>query len=157
MNDLKSALIVFVLSSLPYAVVSWAYMSLTDGGSTEFWQAYGFLVVARLFFGVIEGLGGVFAWRIYNKGQVVKGFVDLLKNNSYPQRFYQHDDALAYLCRIEDNEEYSAELRNSVRELIITLRLAETSGIVAGGRMYDAFESALEGYSPKAKAPHLQG
>lgn len=64
MNDTRSQIILTLFAWVPYVLVSWGYAKLSDG---SFWSALGVLVAVRLFFGAIETLGSVLAWRLYGK------------------------------------------------------------------------------------------
>jgi hypothetical protein len=153
MNDARSRIIVALFALVPYALVAWAYMALTNGNANDFWRAFGVLFAVRVFFSIIETLGGVLAWHLYSKRVVVGKHVEFLRAHGFPKRKYSHDDFLAYLVRIEDDPEQPASLRAAAREMHSMLATCEGMGILLGMRMHSASEAALEIYSPKAQAP----
>ena len=152
MKDARAYIIIALFSFVPYLLVSWAYMALVDGGSEQFWTAFGVLIAVRLFFSVIETLGSVISWRLYGKKLMVNKFLGLLRANNFPKREYQHDDFLGSLARIEDGP-YGDSVKTSAKEIYFLLSTFESMGILLGMRMHAASEAALETYSPKAEAP----
>lgn len=152
MKDARANIVIALFSFVPYLLVSWAYMALADGGSKQFWGAFGVLIAVRLFFSVIETLGSILSWRLYGKKLMVNKFLGLLRENNYPKREYQHDDFLDYLVRIECGP-YTDSVKKSAKEIYFLLSTFENMGILLGMRMHGASEAALETYSPKAEAP----
>jgi hypothetical protein len=153
MNNTKSALILVAFSFVPYLAVAWGYKSLVDGGSKEFWTAVGILVGVRLFFSIIETLGGILSWRAYGRSVMVQRFLELLRTNSFPKRTYAHDDFLNYLARIDDDPACPHSVKASAKEIHFMLEVFESLGILLGMRMHSAAELALEQYSPRTEAP----
>jgi hypothetical protein len=151
-NGRDFSIVVFSLSLVPYAAVAWAltHFNVLD---IYFWRALGLLLLARLFFALIEAIGGVLIWRLHNRKRVVEWFVHYLRSNSFPKRIYYHDDFLNYLVRVEDDEQLPIAVRKSARELEGQLATFETMGVLIGARMHAASELALEIYSPRAHAP----
>ena len=156
MKDLKSPAIVLAFSLLPYAALTWAYVALTGGGMHEFWKALGFLLGVRLFFSVIETMGGILQWRFYGMRTTVQEYVELLRANSFPAREYAHDDLRNYLARIEDGVEYSQAIRGAAKEISSARKLAQSMGILLGMRMESAWNAALDIHSPRDKAPDFE-
>jgi hypothetical protein len=152
MKDARANIIIALFSFVPYLLVSWAYMEAVDGESKQFWGAFGVLIAVRLFFSVIEMLGGILSWRLYGKKLMVNKFLGLLRANNFPKREYQHDNFLAYLGRIEDGS-YADSVKTTAKEIYFLLSVFEDMGILLGMRMHSASEAALETYSPKAEAP----
>lgn len=152
MNKTKPQLIIVGFSLVPYLLVSWGYAELTDGRTETFWTAFGVLVGFRLFFSVIETLGSVLSWRLYGRKLMVQKMLEALRTNTFPKRFYSHDDILGYLARIEDSEEVSSSVKSAAKQLEFMLVTFENLGILAGARMYSATEAALEVYSPRGAA-----
>jgi hypothetical protein len=101
MNETKSGLIVFTFAIIPYVAVAWGYAHFAgDGSRREFWIALGVLLAVRLFFSVIETLGGVLAWRLYHKKRMVTAIVQVLRANKFPPKQRETDSFSAYLARI---------------------------------------------------------
>lgn len=153
MNDTRSRVIVALFAFVPYALVAWGYMALTNGAAKDFWAALGVLVGVRIFFSIIETLGGVLTWHLYSKRLVIGKNLEFLRANGFPKRKYSHDDFLSYLVRIEDDPEQPTALRTAAREMHSVLGSCENMGILLGMRMHCAAEAALEIYSPKAEVP----
>ena len=152
MKNARANIVTALFSFVPYLLVSWAYMKLTDGGSNRFWGAFGVLVAVRLFFSVIETLSSVLSWRLYGKKLMVNKFLGLFQANNFPKREYQHDDFPGYMARIEDGP-YADSVKASAKEINFFLSTFESMGILLGMRMHSASEAALEAYSPKVEAP----
>jgi hypothetical protein len=152
MKNARVSTIIALFSFVPYLLVSWAYMALANGGSKQFWGAFGVLIVIRLFFSVIETLGSTLSWHLYGKKLMVDKFLGLLQENNFPKREYQHDDFLGYMARIEDGP-YANSVKTSAKEIYLLLSTYESMGSLLGMRMHAASEAALEIYSPKAEAP----
>jgi len=152
MKNARASTIIALFSFVPYLLVSWAYMELANGGSEQFWDAFGVLIAIRLFFSVIETLGSILSWRLYGKKLMVDNFLGLLQANNFPKREYQDDDFLGYLARIKDGL-YADSVKTSAKEIYFLLSTLESMGILLGMRMHTASEAALETYSPKAEAP----
>lgn len=152
MNDKRANIVIALFSFIPYLLVSWGYMAIVDGGSKEFWSAFGVLLAVRLFFSVIETLGGVLSWHLFGKKFMVNKFIGVLRANNYPKRENQHDTFLGYLAQVEDGP-YPVSVKTSAQEFYFILSTFESMGILLGMRMHSASEAALEAYSPKAEAP----
>lgn len=150
-------MLTFTFSWLPYLAVAWLYMKLGDDTWESFRTALLWLLVARMFFSIIELLGGIAAWRIYGKRALTDIYLEVLRSNHFPPRKYSHDDFLAYLTRVEDEDyggyEISSETRKAATEFRSALTVHESTGLLAGMRHSSAVEAALEIYSPKSKAP----
>ena len=155
MNNTRSHIISGLLAFVPYLLVSWAYMALTDGNANDFWTALGVLLIVRLFFGIIETFGSMLTWRVYGKKIMVDRNLQFLRAHEFPRRKYAHDGVSAYLLRIEGDPEYTAPLKAIAKEMRSILELCEDIGILVGMRMHSAAEAALDIYSPKAEAPVL--
>ena len=153
MNDTRSRIVMSLFAFVPYLIVSWAYMALVSGDSSDFWKALGVLVAVRFFFSVIETLGTVISWRLYGKRVMVNKFVEFLRANNFPKRKYAHDDFLNYLARFEDEPSCPASVKASAKEIYFLLSTFESMGILLGMRMHSASDAALDVYSPKSEAP----
>jgi len=147
----RAQLVAGGVSLAVYALVAWLGARLLDA---SFWRVLGALMAARAFFGIVEGIAGILNWRLFGRRKTVEGFLTVLQTNNFPPRFYQHDDFLNYLARIESNT-CPESLKRTAKEFEKMLEFAESQGILAGARMHAATEVALEMYSPKARAPHL--
>ena len=150
MNDTRSHIIMVLFAWIPYVFVSWGYAKLTGSG---FWPTLGVLFAVRFFFGVIETLGSILAWRVYGKQKMIERNLSLLRANNFPKRQYAHDDFQNYLGRIEGDEAYSQQLKIAAKQWYQVLAFFETSGILLGMRMHAAANDALDIYSPKREAP----
>jgi hypothetical protein len=74
MNEQISTFIVFGISLIPYAALSWGYSAFTDGGWPGFWRGFGVLIAVRAFFSLVEGIGGIPVWRLYGRTVAVFPF-----------------------------------------------------------------------------------
>lgn len=153
MNDARSQTIMALFALVPYLLVSWAYMSLTNGNVSDFWKSLAVLLAMRFFFSVIETLGSVLSWRIHGKKIAIKKNLEVMQANNFPKRRYSHDDFLNYLARIEDDPECSTSLKAVAKQMEIVLATCESLGHLIGARMHAAADEALELYSPKAETP----
>jgi hypothetical protein len=149
MNDTRSQIIMGLFAWVPYVLVSWAYAKLSDG---SFWAALGVLLGVRLFFGVIETLGSVLAWRVYGRKKAIEANLAVLRASAFPRRTYRHDDFLNYLSRIEDDESCTGDVKAAAKQWHQTLALYESMGILVGMRMHAAADAALDIYSPRNDA-----
>lgn len=141
------------VSAAVYAAVAWVGARLLE---VTFWRAFGVLIVLRAFFGFVEMFAGILNWRIFAKRRTVAGFVEVLRANNFPPRFYQSDDFLSYLARIETDQKLAEQVKRAAKEFHQVLAFFESQGILVGARMHSASELALEAYSPKARAPVFQ-
>lgn len=151
MKDTHANIMIALFSVVPYLLVSWAYMEFANGGTKEFWTAFGVLIAVRLFFSVIETLGSIVSWRIFGKKLMVDKLLRLLRENNFPKREYRHDNFMGYLSRVEGGP-YAESVKTSAKEIYFLLATYESMGILLGMRMHAASEAALEAYSPKAEA-----
>ena len=146
MNSMNPTLITLGFAWIPYVILSWGYAQIMDG---NFWKVLGVLIAVRLFFSVIETIGSIFSWRLYGKKKIVELNVNFLRNNNFPNRVLEHDDFLSYLIGIENNEEYSFQLKILATNWKHLLLFFENTGILMGVRMNAAADEALDLYSPK--------
>ncbi len=86
MNDNRNLVLTWGFALVPYALVAWGYKKLTGGDDGDYWIAFGVLIAVRLFFSLIEMLGGILAWRVYGKGLAVTGLHEFLRSNEFPKR-----------------------------------------------------------------------
>ena len=152
----NSALIIAVVSLVPYVTLALGYAAFTDGTLRAFGAAIGALFVARLFFAAIEAIGSILAWRWHGKKQAVTALLKVFQMSHFPKRYYEHDNFLNYLARIDNDEHLGEEVKAVARSLEHTLELHESSGILGGVRMHSATEAALELYSRRSEAPALR-
>ena len=150
MNDTRSEIILALFAWVPYVLVSWGYANFSEG---SFWSALGVLLAVRVFFGIIETLGRVIAWRFYGKKKMIERNLNLLHTNNFPKRQYAHDDFLSYLSRIENDYTCPQEIKMAAKQWKQTLAFFENSGILLGMHMHTAADEALNIYSPKHEAP----
>ena len=99
-RDTKLLLVSFVFSSVPYLLVTWAYTAFTNGAAKDFWLALAILLGIRLFFSVIETLGGVLAWRVYGKRTSVQATLQVFRDRNFPKRTFREEDFGEYLERL---------------------------------------------------------
>lgn len=147
----------FAISSVPYLLVAWGYVALSGGGLGTFWTALASLIGARLFFAVIEFLGGVLVWRLWGRKVMVDKIFRWLSAGQFPMRYYEHDDFLNYLERVRQDHASSVELKYAARAIEGFLEVAEGSGVLVGMRAHSASEIALERYSPRRLASRFRG
>ena len=145
-------LTISMFAAVPYVLVTWGYVKLTDGDANAFWIALGLLLGIRFFFYIIETLGDVLCWRLYQRRIAVDNAITFFRSNGYPQREYQHDDIGNNLARIQDDHRYLPLLRNSAGALERTLTFIEGLGILVGARTWATFNAALDSYAPRSKA-----
>ena len=79
-------LMIAAFAAIPYGLVTWGYTVFTDGDVQAFWVALGVLLGIRLFFSLIEMLGGVLYWRLYGRRIVLSNALKFLKTNGFPPR-----------------------------------------------------------------------
>jgi hypothetical protein len=156
MNSTKSGIIVLGISMVPYLLVAWGVTEFIDGHTRTFWLTLTVLLAARLFFAFIECLGGILVWRLYGRELAVGNFLRVLRENKFPKRYYQHDDFLNYLSRVESDEASPQALKFEVTAWNSMLLMWENSGVLVGARMHAATEIALERYSPRRLAPVMK-
>jgi len=152
-GDFRSGAVLFMFSCVPYVAVSWLYMKLANGGWNEFWSAFGVLVAVRVFFSIIETLGSVLTWRLYQRGRAAERTVEFLRRHGFPKRKYSHDDSAAYLLRIIDDDSVGLPIRLEAKRLWSSLEILEEVGMLPGMRAHSAMDAALDIYSPRSEAP----
>jgi hypothetical protein len=67
MLDTKTWAIRCAFSLLVYAAAAWGWKALTNGDGGVFWAALAWLVGIRLWFSLVDAMGGWIAWLIYTK------------------------------------------------------------------------------------------
>jgi hypothetical protein len=158
-------------SLIPYLLVAWVLNEFVGEGS-YFWMILGIMLLIRLGFSIMEAIGGILAWRFYNRKVMVNRVVDFLKAHNFPPRRCAFDDFDAYLSRIdkfgqyppkldmygkfipeESPRYYSQELINEARNF--EQRLLETPyhGLFEERRLNGAYNLALDIYAPRDLAP----
>ena len=145
-------LMIAAFAAIPYGLVTWGYTAFTDGDVQAFWVALGVLLGIRLFFSLIEMLGGVLYWRLYGRRIVMSNALKFLKTNGFPPREYEHDTLLAYLARIQDGHKYPPTLRAAAAETERLLTFIEGLGIVMGARTWEVWCAALDAHAPRSQA-----
>ena len=129
----------FIFVFVVYLCVSGAVTLLFDGNWLTFWTAFGVLLAIRLFFSVIETLGGVVSWRLHGKQRMTEKILGILQTTQFPPREFPHDDISAYLGT-------AAELQ------FMLDHVRSTGGMLAKARTYSAVNRALDIYSPSSAA-----
>jgi hypothetical protein len=136
------------LSVAVYLVVAWIGAKLFD---LQLWTVFVGLIVARAFFGLIEGAATFLNWRFAGRKSAVQGFLEVLRANNFPPRENEHDDFLGYLARLDSDYQPKPDYKRAAKELYTFLASTETRGILAGMRVHAASDAALDIYSPKSK------
>lgn len=149
----KTQIIGGAIAFVPYLVLAWGVTKLDE--ALSFWIALGVLVGIRAFFGIVETVGRVLAWRLHGRGKAIEGILEILRANQFPKRKFRDDDFLDYLAGVENDDTVRPELRSTAREMHSLIAVSETVGMLAGWRTLSASEAALELYSPKAQAPEF--
>jgi hypothetical protein len=143
----------FGFALVPYVAVALGYTYLTDGHQPEFWRAFGILLALRLFFSIIESIGGFLAWRFFVRRHTVAQLVGVFRSSNFPQKQYYDDDFGNYCARLLAEQPSKTDYIGRAHELQTLLLTHEKRGIVAGIRMNAAVETAFEQYMatmPKA-------
>ena len=146
MNEMKAGWIAFGFAMIPYLAVAWAYSFFTEGRWPAFWTAFGFLSAARIFFSIIETLGGVLAWRLFYRKQAVENYVQLFRANQFPPKEYYDDDFGNYSARLTTGHSQKPDAIKACQDLESILLMTERSGILRGMRIHAAVETAFERY-----------
>jgi hypothetical protein len=156
MDQSASSGILLALSLIPYAAVSWAYAAFVDGGWPDFWKCFGLLSVVRVFFSVIEGMGGILVWRIYGRRVAVAHWLKYFRENKFPPKEYASDDFGNYRARLMSVYKRPVDVPFLASEIDSWLASCEQRGILLGMRMNAAVEEAFRRYQatqpPAAKA-----
>lgn len=149
MKETKSVAIAAAFSVLPYLLVAWAYMAFTDGHAKDFWVALCVLLVVRLFFFIIETIGGILAWRLYGRRVAVEKVLRFLRENNFPMRTDPNEDFLMYFQRIQEDRTCPESTRALARECDRELARLDGSGILPGMRADYAVQAALDRYTER--------
>jgi hypothetical protein len=154
MKETQADGIVVACWLFPYLLLSWAYMTLTDGGRPEFLFGLAALLTVRFGFGCLDASSRALKWHLFHEKVTVQRRLAFFRQHSFPPRHYAHDDISNYLAHIE-LPEYPDRLASLAKQLQFELDCSEGFGPIIGQRMYVAVEQALELYSPRVKAPIL--
>lgn len=149
-RDEKDKAIGSLISLVLYCVVAWI---ASEAFGIAFTKTLGAMLAARFFFEIVEGLAGIIDWQLFGKRKTVKGLLDVLRSNQFPQRFDRYGDFETYLDSIEDDPKCSDTIKQYARDFKSLLLFAEHQGTLARMRMRKAGELALEAYSPLANVP----
>jgi hypothetical protein len=84
MLEAKTWAIRFGFSLALYAAAAWGWQALTDGDAVVFWTALAWLVGIRIWFALVEAIGGWTARLIYPKGTVTNKIVAREREYRYP-------------------------------------------------------------------------
>jgi hypothetical protein len=152
---MKSAIIVSAFAAVPCLLIAWAYTKCVGGDGKTFWTGLAVLLGARLFVALIEMLGSIIAWKLYSRRVVSEYILRVLRTNNFPRRYYDHDDFLNYIWRVENDDASPPSLKHAATAMHMLLAIFEDHGIVIGARVHSASEMALEIYSPRANAPRF--
>ena len=148
----KSFSISVAFSAIPYVLVAWGITKFTNGDTQAFWVALGVLIGLRLFFSIIEMLGGILYWRLYARRITLDSMLKFLKANDYPPRKDPHDGIISYILRIQNDPEYPEPLRKSTFWIEHELTTSGELGLLGDMRLWKAWDAALDVYAPKAQA-----
>lgn len=142
----RNGLLIFGLSWVPYVLIGWAVMHFGDGNASTFWYTIGALLIVRLFYSIIETLGGVLVWRAVGKRDMVSQMVQALSEGRFPPANDAAEGMLSYLVRIDDDDT-PIQIRLMARELKGGLQVYESIGILPGMRVHAAMDAALRKHS----------
>ena len=145
----KSFSISVAFSAIPYVLVAWGITKFTNGDTQAFWVALGVLIGLRLFFAIIEMLGGILYWRLYQRRITHDYALKFLKANNYPHRKHKIENIISYLAGISRDPEYPVPLRISAFGAECTLRSSENYD-----RTLEVWNAALDVYAPESQATH---
>lgn len=145
-GQIRHELILGAFSWLPYVLVAWIAAEALE---ESFWGALVVLFSARLFFTVIETLGGIVRWRLYGRSKMVESTLATLRSYRFPQRDPLDGDFSNYIARVEADERQGVNLRLAARELSTIPRVFAHVGMLAEARVHSAHDEALERYSPR--------
>lgn len=143
---------VIAFSSLPYLMLAWALMVITDGDAKDFWLALGVLLVLRMFFSAVEALGGILLWRLYGRRFAVRKTLAVFRTNDFPAAELG-EDVYAYLYRVQRAPGCSAQLRDRVQELEFDAVKSVGKGWLPGRRARSAMQQALNEYARQHVLP----
>ena len=142
------SLITASIAFIPYLLLAWAASKLLS--DTGFWQALGWLLGLRLFFGVVEMIGGILAWRVYGRRVSSAIFAQALREGKFPQRYDIYADADEYFDQVVADQAQPVDMRVTAGTFIGSIKAYRSVGLLTGLRIGSAWESALEIHSPKA-------
>lgn len=86
MLDTKTWAIRLVFSLVLYVAAAWGWKALTDGDAAVFWTALAWLVGIRLWFALVEAIGGWIAWLMNPRGSAAKDIAAHPRENQIPPR-----------------------------------------------------------------------
>jgi hypothetical protein len=140
MRGAKTALLVLFFSIVPYALMAWAWAAMTDGRANAFWTALGALIVARIFFVVIEWIGRVISWHLYGRQFTVNWLVSAFRHPKVQPNEMADDEAIFRFEALP------------VHMQVEMLRWVVGEGLMPEGRTEDVIQTAI------ARCwPHKQG
>jgi hypothetical protein len=142
------SLITASIAFVPYLLLAWAACKLLN--DTEFWEALGWLLGLRLFFGVVETIGGILAWRVYGRRVSSGIFAQALREGKFPQRYDIYADADEYFDQVVADQSQPVDMRVAAGAFIGSMKAYRSVGLLFGLRIGGAWEAALELHSPKA-------
>jgi hypothetical protein len=142
------SLITAAISFIPYLMLAWAASELLD--NTGFWEALGWLLGLRLFFGIVEMIGGILSWRVYGKRVSTGFFVQALREGGFPPRYDVYADADEYFDQVIADETQSLDTKVACGAFMGSIKAYRGVGLLPGLRIGSAWEAALEIHSPKA-------
>jgi hypothetical protein len=120
---------------------------MTDGDSKRFWIAFGVLLLARLFFSIIETIGKVIAWHSWGKSQTVQFVTNIFEQGDFPRTRQHDDDFLCYLDRVASDEDLTEDQRCRASIIQFWLQMLDWQGVLAGRRADKAAEIAVARYA----------
>lgn len=121
-------------------------MHFGDSKASTFWYTIGGLLIVRLFYSIIETLGGMLVWRVVGKRDMVSRIVQALREGRFPPANDPAEDMSSYLVRIDDDDT-PLQIRLMARELKGGLQVYESFGILPGMRVHSAMDAALRKHS----------
>lgn len=151
-QQMKTALMTTLVSSVFYGGIAWGITALIDGGRKEFFWTAGILIAVRMAYSAIEFIVGIIVWRTYGRRIAVKHFVSVMREGKLPKRVYCTDDTGNYFARIADPHlsyykpgEITPGVQKVAAELDRVLRsVRDQHGMMAEARTWDAMKRAME-------------
>jgi len=147
-QHVRAALIGGSIATVPYCLLAYAFSRLLN--DTSFWEALGWLVAVRCFFSIVELIGSILAWRLHGRKVAVTAFTSALRAVNMPPRYDTYGDIDEYLNDVIADQSQPTDLRIAAGGILGSLQATRQRGMVVTVRMQNAWDLALEAYSPKA-------
>lgn len=146
--DMTTAFVVWATSLIGYPLIALLVASAIEEGA-PFWPVLGVLLVLRALFWLVEFLGDVLTWNLFRRRIFIRKAIECLRMQKFPMRKYSHDAFDTYLNRIQDDDEYSEEVKECARKIHLEIKVAgESMSFWRMYRIWDCWNVALDTYSP---------